>query len=680
MFATRIAQRIARTGTGSSVVFGLAGPWGSGKTSMLNLITKALSSAPSQPAWSVVHFTPWAASDTDTLIAEFYTAIASALPQRATTAREMLRAAVPVGAAVGGSLLKAAIGRWAPGGVDDAMNSGADVLAERLGKFEASEDPFQVRFNKISEAIRESGTRVLVVVDDLDRLHTDELLAVMKAVRLLGRFPNVHYLLAYDKTTVLDLLTSSDLARDNRDRAHRYLEKIVQYPFVLPPIQRVHTATELRDGLESVAHDLGLSIDAPATRYAVEHLFDVLPEPESMTLRSIKQLCLQTDVLCSLVGPEEVDLFDAAVITYIRLNYPDLYDHIPGWRRILVSRPPEESGESGTDWDNRLRLVLPRSTDRSAQIAVYKMLVALFPMLPHRSGATWTDRAGGQRISNPDYFGRYFQFALPEGDLSDTSVRESFRDLLDRGEFDSTSVIRDYLGEVPQRRILLSKVFASLPLVQSATSANSAAAATALTRRLAPQRGDLYSGWGTVIHALLDRSIATADTSETGRHIVNTYGDEFGLHLISELYAHYNGRTGDASDNISRAWHNIREQIVDACVWDIQTSETPIEDGILAYARVLDDDMWSRIRSRLRGSGLSQSNIAAHFVGVSPRFPGTTPLLGPFHSDLFARLVSEEELNLRDFDPPQVVNEADVSLEGRRAFAAREVTRGRPQY
>ena len=37
-FADRVAQRIAAAGTGPSIVFGLAGPWGSGKSSTLNMI------------------------------------------------------------------------------------------------------------------------------------------------------------------------------------------------------------------------------------------------------------------------------------------------------------------------------------------------------------------------------------------------------------------------------------------------------------------------------------------------------------------------------------------------------------------------------------------------------------------------------------------------------------------
>ncbi|MEU1548948.1 P-loop NTPase fold protein [Nocardia sp. NPDC005745] len=683
VFADRIAQRIARTGTGPSVVFGLAGPWGSGKTSMLNMITEALQAIPSHtetPAgrWSVAYFTPWAASDIDSLITEFYTAIASALPKEATTARDLLKAAAPIATVMVGKLLKAAVDKYAPGGVDDALNAGTDVLADRLGTVNIAEDPFQVRFDKVSSAIRQAGSKVLVVVDDLDRLHTDELLAVMKAVRLLGRFPNVHYLLAYDKTTVLDLLTCSDLARDNRDRAHRYLEKIVQYPFVLPPIQRVHIETELQRELENVARNLDITWDAPATRYAVDELVNVLPDPNSLTLRSIKQLCLQTDVLCSLVGPDEIDLFDAAVITYIRLNYPDLYDRIPAWRRVVLS-PRDHTTSSPNQWLDRIRAVLPHGTDTETVISIYRMLVALFPNLPHHQGAVWTERSADCRINDRDYFDRYFQFAIPEGDLSDAEVRAAFQDLLDRGELDDTSIISECLAESPQRRILLSKMVRYLGLVTSSTSTASASAAVSLTRRLAPRPGELYSDWGTVIFAILAHAVATAHSDEDGRRILNSYRDAFGLHHATGILVHYRDQEAIWNDRLSSASHDIREQVVQACLLDLRTPSVPIGEGLLSFAQVLDDSMWAQIRAALRGSGISQQDIAARFVGTS-QSPSTVPLLNHFYDEWFSKLIPDDELDLDTFDNPTAINATDLTITGRQAFAAHTLRLASPPH
>lgn len=67
-FAKSIAKLVASVGSWeSSVVFGLTGPWGSGKTSLINTIVEAL--ATSHAEWGVAPFTPWASGDVDGLLA-----------------------------------------------------------------------------------------------------------------------------------------------------------------------------------------------------------------------------------------------------------------------------------------------------------------------------------------------------------------------------------------------------------------------------------------------------------------------------------------------------------------------------------------------------------------------------------------------------------------------------------
>ena len=79
-----------------------------------------------------------------------------------------------------------------------------------------------------------------MVLDDIDRLHAEELLMVFKLVRLVGRLPNVYYLLAYDEATVLAVITNTKLAGNDMDRARRYLEKMVQLRLVVPPINEIY--------------------------------------------------------------------------------------------------------------------------------------------------------------------------------------------------------------------------------------------------------------------------------------------------------------------------------------------------------------------------------------------------------------------------------------------------------
>ena len=61
-----------------------------------------------------------------------------------------------------------------------------------------------------------------MIIDDIDRLTPQEILAVFQLVKATADFPNVTYLLVYDEVAV-----SSALESANFD-AQGYLEKIVQ--------------------------------------------------------------------------------------------------------------------------------------------------------------------------------------------------------------------------------------------------------------------------------------------------------------------------------------------------------------------------------------------------------------------------------------------------------------------
>jgi hypothetical protein len=63
-----------------SIVFGLTGPWGSGKSSMISMIVEEIEKPGSN--WRVARFTPWATSDVPGLLEDFYAS--SAKPCRRT--------------------------------------------------------------------------------------------------------------------------------------------------------------------------------------------------------------------------------------------------------------------------------------------------------------------------------------------------------------------------------------------------------------------------------------------------------------------------------------------------------------------------------------------------------------------------------------------------------------------
>ena len=155
-----------------SRVYGLTGSWGSGKTSMINMIVDELRRQPDgSPPWAIAHFTPWSANDADTLVQEFYAALAERLPNRSPARQKIVNLAVAAS-----PLLNAIpiIG----GGVEAAM---VGVL-ERLGET----GPWQAQFDAACTALRETKQRMLIIADDIDRLQTAELFRLFELNRAGG--------------------------------------------------------------------------------------------------------------------------------------------------------------------------------------------------------------------------------------------------------------------------------------------------------------------------------------------------------------------------------------------------------------------------------------------------------------------------------------------------------------
>lgn len=82
-FADRFVELVNSVASQTpSAVLGLIGPWGSGKTSVLNLVRSGLGD---DETWSVVDFNPWMVSDVDGLTREFLATVEAALPAQSST-------------------------------------------------------------------------------------------------------------------------------------------------------------------------------------------------------------------------------------------------------------------------------------------------------------------------------------------------------------------------------------------------------------------------------------------------------------------------------------------------------------------------------------------------------------------------------------------------------------------
>jgi len=195
--ARSFADTVLASGAHSGLVFGVDGPWGVGKTSFINLAERHWASAEERAI--VCRFEPLRyASEPD--LADRLIRDLSAAIQREVFAPEFRPAASRYSRLIKGK---------------------ADVsfLGFKLS-VEPSQETVDELLDDIDEVLRRIGRRVIIVIDDLDRLDAKTTNSVLFATRRTFKLSRATYVLCYDT----EILAKN---QDEGSRAREFLEKFV---------------------------------------------------------------------------------------------------------------------------------------------------------------------------------------------------------------------------------------------------------------------------------------------------------------------------------------------------------------------------------------------------------------------------------------------------------------------
>ena len=256
--AESFAQHVLALPAEKGLVVGVFGPWGSGKTSFINLAKAKFNDLDVQ----VLEFNPWMFSGTEQLVERFFAELSAQLKVR--NHEELGKALDEFGSAFTGR-----IGIW--------LRIAGTFLRRRSGGLSGHR-------KKIADALQKCKVPIIVVVDDVDRLSGSETRDVFKLVRLTASFPKIIYIVACDPRTVEKALNSDGIV--GRD----YLGKIIQVPFELPAIPR----QLLKDQTHNSILDTLSRIDDPGPFYE-DNWHDVFEEiicPLIVNIRDLRRYCV----------------------------------------------------------------------------------------------------------------------------------------------------------------------------------------------------------------------------------------------------------------------------------------------------------------------------------------------------------------------------------------------------
>lgn len=402
-FAQRVAQVLSTRRVKSSLVVGLYGSWGEGKTTTLNYIENALQNDSSVV---VVRFNPWRFGDETVLIRQFFDTIAKAIGGKLTNKREDFASEI--------KKYSSAISFGAFGARLDPSK-----IAEAFSEIDLEE----LR-SRLEAIIQDAGLRVVIRMDDIDRLNIHEIRAVFRLVKLSADFKNVAYVLAFDPDVVAAAL--QEQFSSSRGRAgYDFLEKIITVPLQLPPA-RPQAILEMCIEIVNEAFQVaGVDLADGGNRFVRSFHSSILPAIKTprMAKRYGNAVLFALPILAG-----EVNTTDQLLIEGMRVAYPLLYQHVRTHPSTYLRNDLNDQFRFLNHEDKRSRhgeeidKVIAETASEHI-ISATSLIDDLFPKARGQGSNSGFPRRE-RRIAADWYFDRYFTYAVPSDSVADKEFAE----------------------------------------------------------------------------------------------------------------------------------------------------------------------------------------------------------------------------------------------------------------
>lgn len=344
-FSQEFGKALYEYNGADGLVVGLYGKWGSGKTSVLNMAKeeiynlidenekKVISNSHEKSSISksskefssklfrslrknnknnkteIIEFSPWNYSDKNNLISLFFQSLKYRLRGKDSSR-------------INKNIAKA-LSRYI-----DAIDALAIVptvgpalapVLKTIAKVLQSPDLNEAK-RKLSEQLREYDGKIIVFIDDIDRLTAPQIRDIFQLVKQVGDLPNIIYVLAMDREIVCNALSKFHNIDGNE-----YLEKIVQVAFEIPELNKSKLCTIFHEKLRNVVDALPDHVIRDENYW--EKVFENCVSPYITNLRDVIRL-INTFQFRYGILYKYVSFEDTLCITTLEVFNPQLYKWI----------------------------------------------------------------------------------------------------------------------------------------------------------------------------------------------------------------------------------------------------------------------------------------------------------------------------------------------------------------
>lgn len=454
---TEVAERVAASlvdhASDAGIVIGLDGKWGSGKSSLLHLISVELGKLEEDVRPTVIAFRPWLIGNRDALLASLFNQLVEGIAavelnrgNLSADRKRKLKAAAEQARRFAASVSKA--GDLLAAVPHPFAAVGANIL-KGLGKVATKGETADLVSQKgdLTKALKDLGHRFIITVDDVDRLEPSEVIEVLRLVRSVADFPNITYLLCYDST----ILAESIKRGANVPDGAAYLEKIVQLTVMVPKPEAFQLRQWFADELGKI---VGSIPDEQSSR-----LRSVIDQEGGLRLSTPRSVVRTLDSLrffWPALRHEKIDLPDLVWLLLIKDAAPAVYRWI---ERYLIGTASASLGigmisEAGAAAE--LRELLTLLGPDQLEDLMYRHSFA--EQLPGVVATYGKDEAGfkihqrvqalerdaairGRRLASPDHHRLYLALAGPSHAITQDQM-DAFWRAVTVGPDDTVAALR----------------------------------------------------------------------------------------------------------------------------------------------------------------------------------------------------------------------------------------------
>lgn len=315
-FSKQLGEAIYKYDGKDGLVLGVFGKWGTGKTSILNMAVNEINylSKSDDERPIIVNFSPWNYTDKDNLISLFFRVLKNKLDMDKS---EVIRKTIGKALTDYSDALDAL-------SLVPMVGSGLATILKTIAKAQGAELTKDVDIDKTKEnletVLSATNQKIIVIIDDIDRLTNTQIRDIFQLVKQVGNFPNIIYVLSMDRDVVCRALESV-----HNINGAEYLEKIVQIPFEIPTLLKSRLREIFLTNLMSTVKTIS---DNPKINQGYwSEVFINCIEPHINTLRDVNRV-INTFQFRYKILKEEAAFEDMVALTTIEVLEPQLYQWI----------------------------------------------------------------------------------------------------------------------------------------------------------------------------------------------------------------------------------------------------------------------------------------------------------------------------------------------------------------